>query len=63
MDLHHQDAGIFSSLSVISSIIAWFALKDAQSILAIIASLIAIGSGIMAMRYYHYATKEKRGKK
>lgn len=47
-------------ISSLSAIFAWISLKDAQVIVAIIASGIAAISGLFALRYYWYATKEKK---
>jgi cytosine/uracil/thiamine/allantoin permease len=49
-------------ISIIAIPFAWMGVKETQVALAMIASLIAICSGIMAIRYYWYATKRTRDK-
>ena len=43
---------------MVSTIFAWMSIKDVQTIAAFIASLIAIVSGVMGIRYYYHATKK-----
>ena len=50
-------------ISLIAIPFAWMGIKETQVALAMIASLIAICSGLMAIRYYYYATKKSRGRK
>jgi membrane associated rhomboid family serine protease len=47
-------------ISFLSAILAWISIKDAQVIVAFCASVVAIISGVMAIRYYYFATKEKK---
>jgi hypothetical protein len=55
--------GVFSTaLSLGASILTWITLKDAQIILAMAASVVAIASGIFAIRYYYLATKKQPSK-
>lgn len=49
---------IAAVLSITSTIIAWIGIKEAQMIVALIASMVAIASGILAGRYYWFATKK-----
>lgn len=60
MDLDHHEAPVFSGVSIASAVLAVITIKDAQVFLGIIASLVAIGSGVMAIRYYHFSTKVKK---
>lgn len=57
--LPHGNATLSMILSFVFSILAWLTVKDAQVILGIIASSIAIISGISAIRYYWLAIDEK----
>lgn len=47
-------------ISGLSAIFVWISLRDAQVIVALGASGIAGISGLLASRYYWYATKEKK---
>jgi uncharacterized membrane-anchored protein len=51
---------VASIVSVFSGIMAWISLKDTQVIITIIAGMVGIASGIFAIRYYIYATREKK---
>lgn len=57
--LPHGNATLSMILSFVFSILAWLTVKDAQVILGLIASSIAIISGISAIRYYWLAIDEK----
>jgi hypothetical protein len=57
---HDFSYPISAALSLLSVVIAWISLRDAQIVIAIIASVVAIVSGLFAVRYYYYATKEKK---
>jgi hypothetical protein len=46
--------------SLISGIVAWISLQQAQTVITFLASAVALVSGIFAARYYWYATKEKK---
>ena len=46
------------TLSWCSAIFAAFTIKDAQPIVGFVASLVAIISGLFAIRYYYYSTKK-----
>jgi hypothetical protein len=50
----------FSILSILSGMLSWITLTNAQYLLSVIASIIALLSGIMALRYYYYAGNLKR---
>ena len=47
-------------VSFISAIFSFISLKDAQVIVSTIAGAVAIASGVMAIRYYYYATKKAK---
>jgi uncharacterized membrane protein len=47
-------------VSITSSAIAWISLRDAQMIVALVASCIAIVSGVLAALYWYYSILEKR---
>lgn len=55
---HPVVAGSCTILSVISSAFALISIKEAQAIAGLIASGVAIVSGIMAIRYYHFQAKK-----
>jgi len=46
-------------LTIFSTIVAIVSIKDVQIILGIVASMVAIISGIFAIRYYYLSSKEK----
>jgi len=54
---HHSPSLIYPLVSMISTILAW-AFKDIQLYLNIMASIIAIISGILAIRYYWVSTNK-----
>lgn len=63
---HQQNTGhggLNLILSITCSILAWISLKDAQVIFGMVASSVAIISGIAAARYYIILANEKRQKK
>jgi len=43
-------------ISVLSGIISWFGTIDVGEAIKGAAGIVSIGAGIMAMRYYYYAT-------
>lgn len=53
-------AKVHTGISAVSSGVALFTLHDAQAIVTFTASAFAVVSGIMAARYYWYASEEKR---
>jgi len=55
---HHSDGLVSTTICMVSTIFAWISIKDVQTIAAFIASLIAIVSGVMGIRYYYHATKK-----
>ena len=55
---HHSDGLVSTTICMVSTIFAWISIKDVQTISAFIASLIAIVSGVMGIRYYYHATKK-----
>ncbi len=59
---HHNNpisAAFYACTSIFSAIMA-ITLSNVQAIATLVASGIAIVSGILAIRYYHFATKEKK---
>ncbi len=57
---HNHPTPVSLLVSIISAIFAWISIQNAQVLLGFAASIDAIGSGGMAIRYYYYATKEKK---
>jgi hypothetical protein len=59
---HHanNNAPALSLLSILSSILSWISLAEAQYLLSFGVTLIGIVSGLMAIRYYYYAGNEKK---
>ena len=55
---NHSNASEFTILSFFAGMSSWVTLHNAQYLLSFIASFVAIASGIMAVRYYYYATKK-----
>lgn len=49
-------------VSLLSTVLTWITLYDAQYFLSFTLSCIGIVSGIFAMRYYYFAGNEKREK-
>jgi uncharacterized membrane-anchored protein len=50
----------YTLLSLLSGLLSWITIQNAQYLLSFVASIIAIGSGIMALRYYYYAGNLKK---
>jgi hypothetical protein len=48
----------YSVLSIMAAVFARVTLDDAKAWTSFFASLIALASGVMAVRYYYYATKK-----
>ncbi len=55
MTQHSNQADIGTGISVLSAIVS---ISTIQPIVTLVAGLIAIVSGIMAIRYYYYTTKK-----
>lgn len=54
---HNVENGHISALvSILSATFAWIASHDISEMIKGIAGMVAIVSGIMAIRYYYYAT-------
>ena len=53
---YHIQGNFGTIISITSAILAWTA-KDVQAVVSITASIIAIVSGLFAIRYYHRAHK------
>jgi hypothetical protein len=53
-------AAVSTMVSGFSACIAWVSFLDAKDMAGFIAAIIACLSGIFAIRYYHYATLEKK---
>jgi membrane associated rhomboid family serine protease len=49
-------------LSLFSGILSWLSLHDAQYFISFLASVVALISGVLAMRYYYYAGNDKKSK-
>ena len=58
--MEHQHNTGYTILSIFSGILSWVTLANAQYFISFLASIIALMSGIMALRYYYYAGNEKR---
>lgn len=56
---HHNSAG-YTILSIFSGMLSWITLANAQYLVSFGASVIALASGVMALRYYWYAGNLKR---
>ena len=56
---HHNNAG-YTLLSICSGLVSWITLSQAQYLISFGASVIALASGVMALRYYWYAGNIKR---
>ena len=50
------------TVTLLSSILSWITLFNAQYILSFILTCIGIISGVFAIRYYYYAGNERRNK-
>lgn len=57
---NHDNHFIGVLLSIGSGILSWLSLHDAQYLISFLASVIALVSGVLAMRYYWYAGNEKK---
>jgi len=56
----NNEAPTFSVLSIISGILSWITLANAQYFISFLVSIVGLISGIAAIRYYWYAGNEKR---
>ena len=59
---HHSAPIVNMFISLISTVLTWITLYDAQYFLSFTLSCIGIVSGIFAVRYYYFAGNEKREK-
>jgi purine-cytosine permease-like protein len=53
-------ATLSAGFSVVCWIISFITMNDVQPFITFIAGCLAIISAVFAIRYYHYATKEKK---
>jgi len=60
MEMTNNEAPTFSVLSIISGILSWITLANAQYFISFLVSIVGLISGIAAIRYYWYAGNEKR---
>lgn len=60
MDNHHYAGHGHISLlvSILMGVFAWVGALDFSEVLKIAAGLVSVVAGIMAIRYYYYATKK-----
>lgn len=56
----NNEAPTFSVLSIISGILSWITLANAQYFISFLVSIVGLISGIAAIRYYWYAGNEKK---
>ena len=56
----HGNGQVNLMITIFSSILTWITIKEAQVVLGLFASGVAIISGIFAARYYYFAAKEKQ---
>lgn len=56
---NHQPSPTYALVSILSTILAW-TIKDIQVIMGLFASLVAIISGIMAIKYYWTAIEKMK---
>ena len=63
MQHNHSPMGIFGAITTVySALITWVSLIEAQTLMAVVASSVAVIVGFFTIRYYYYATKKVRGK-
>lgn len=60
MENQHMNPLMSTVLSIFSTVWAFISIANFQTFMAIVASCVAIVSGFFAIRYYWYATKEKK---
>lgn len=61
MDNHQVEYGHISlAVSILSGIIAWINMLEAAELIKNGAGIISMAAGVMAIRYYYYATKKNK---
>jgi hypothetical protein len=59
--MDNQNHSPFSVLlTIMTSLLSWFTLLNAQYFMSFVLTCIGIVSGVFAIRYYYYAGNEKR---
>ena len=58
--MEHFKAAVSTLVSIASSTYAWISIAQAKDIAALFASIIAAVATYFSIRYYYYATKEKK---
>lgn len=61
--MEHQNAPAFTMVSILSGMLSWLSLHNAQYYMSFVASMVAIVSGIFAIRYYYYAGNKLKNNK
>jgi uncharacterized membrane-anchored protein len=61
--MENQNAPAFSLLSILSGMLSWLSLHNAQYYISFVASIVAVVSGIFAIRYYYYAANKLKNNK
>lgn len=51
---------LYLIVSIFGTIYAWVSIIALKDLIGIVAGFISTGAGIMAIRYYYFATKEKK---
>ena len=57
---HHHSGFAFTLITILSSILTWVTLVDAQYVLSFVLTCMGIISASLAIRYYWYAGNLKR---
>jgi len=57
---HQANAPVFTFMSILSSILSWVTLINAQYFLSFTLTILGIVSSIFAIRYYYFAAEEKK---
>jgi hypothetical protein len=57
---HHQNGVAFTFVTIMSTILTWVTLVDAQYVLSFVLTCMGIISASLAIRYYWYAGNLKR---
>lgn len=60
---HPMIAAIYLFVSILGTIYAWISMASAREVIGIVAGIISIGAGIMAIRYYYHSIKEIKKKR
>ena len=55
---HQENAPVFTFMSIISSILSWVTLINAQYFLSFTLTIMGIVSSVFAIRYYYKAIKK-----